>query len=135
MSHARRANFQKNQAVYEELPLYVLRERFQTPEGKEFVKKLVASWASQVFICFFAYVRSRGKEKPYEVGCGLRLICNGLNSQMAEDPECKLYKLFTKNQSKTGDERKAKQTIKATGRDLCHCVCAILLSRNRGGRR
>lgn len=111
-----RSNFQKNQAVYEELPLYELRERHTTAEGKAFLEKIIKSCDPRHVGAFLHDPRSRRKAKSNEAGCALRFIAMASHAQFKDDPECKLYRIFAKQQSKTGDTREAKQKIKAKGR-------------------
>jgi len=82
------ANFKKNQQLYHEVPLYQLKEQYTSAAGKEFVQKIVNS--------------QTGKPHP----------------QFRNDPECKLYRVFIRNESKDGATSASTSRIVAEGGEL-----------------
>jgi len=78
-------SFKKKQGIFHEIPLFELRERYKSEEGKKFVEKVIAS---QV-----------GKNHP----------------QFKGDAEMKLYKIFVRSETKDGTSTATSSKVRAEG--------------------
>ena len=84
-------NFRKKQGIYHEVPLFELKEKYQSEEGKKFLEKLVAS--------------QTGRNHP----------------QFKNDPTMKLYKVFVRTESKDGTSSSTTSRVVGEGRNIYSC--------------
>ena len=97
-------SYKKKQGIFHEVPLFDLKQKYTSEEGKKFVEKVVASQG--------------GRNHPLFKG----------------DPDMKLYKIFVRSETKDGSSTATSSRVKAGGgvhqlktkpqKRMCHLLFA-----------